>query len=80
MTRKISVLTSINLPDGNRCVDLFARPDGTFGFEEYRRDIEDARGWFAVGFFGDLTFDNEDDALRAAQSRIPWLKDAMTGR
>lgn len=80
MARRISVLKSIDLQDGNRCVDLFARADGTFGFEEYRRDIEDARGWFPVGFFGDLVFDSEDDALRAARSRVPWLKDAMTDR
>ena len=31
------VLRSIETDDGGRCVDLFARPDGTFGFEEYRR-------------------------------------------
>lgn len=80
MARKNSVLKSINLNDGNRCVDLFERPDGTFGFEEYRRDIEDGRGWFPVGFFGDLVFDSEADALRAARSRVPWLQDAMAGR
>jgi len=28
----------------DRCVDVFARPDGTFGFEEFRRDPEDM-GW-----------------------------------
>ena len=26
---------------GMRCVDLFRRPDGTFGYEEFRRDPED---------------------------------------
>jgi hypothetical protein len=38
------VLRSIETDDAARCVDLFVRPDGTFGFEEYRRDIEDGRG------------------------------------
>lgn len=35
------VLTSIETPDRQRCVDLFQRQDGTFGFEELRRDPED---------------------------------------
>ncbi|MEP7171919.1 MAG: hypothetical protein ABI705_00385 [Aestuariivirga sp.] len=25
----------------DRCVDLFERSDGTCGFEEFRRDVED---------------------------------------
>ena len=40
------VMKSINGHDDSICVDIFLRPDGTFGFEEYRRDVEDAR----VGF------------------------------
>ncbi|HEY2564091.1 MAG TPA: hypothetical protein VGI44_10300, partial [Acidimicrobiales bacterium] len=28
----------------DRCVDIFSRPDGTFGFEEFRRDPEDMGG------------------------------------
>ena len=38
------VLRSINDEDAARCVDIFLRPDGTLGFEEYRRDVEDGRG------------------------------------
>ena len=33
------VLRSIETDDGGRCVDLFARPDGSFGFEEYRNGV-----------------------------------------
>jgi hypothetical protein len=36
-----SVLASVEDSDGSRCVDFFSRPDGTFGFEEFRRDPED---------------------------------------
>ena len=43
------VLRSINDEDASRCVDIFLRPDGSIGFEEYRRDVEDGRGWFPVG-------------------------------
>ena len=40
--QKKLVLSSIETPDGGRCVDLFRTPDGSFGFEEYRRDAEDS--------------------------------------
>lgn len=36
------VLESIENPQHDRCVDLFTQPDGSFGFEEFRRDVEDA--------------------------------------
>jgi hypothetical protein len=36
-----TVLASIETDDGLRCVDLFRRPDGTFGYQEFRRDPED---------------------------------------
>jgi len=35
------VLASPSTPAVDRCVDIFSRPDGTFGFEEFRRDPED---------------------------------------
>lgn len=79
MADKNRVLKSINLQGESRCVDIFLRPDGTFGFEEFRRDSEDNRGWFPIGFFGDRVFENEDDALLEAQSKVSWLNDAMKG-
>jgi hypothetical protein len=39
-----SVLVSYQTVDASRCVDIFSRPDGTFGFEEFRRDPEDRGG------------------------------------
>jgi hypothetical protein len=36
-----SVFISIENFEHNRCVDLFSRPDGSYGFEEFRRDVED---------------------------------------
>ena len=35
------VFTSIENLEHDRCVDLFRRPDGSYGFEEFRRDVED---------------------------------------
>ncbi|MDE2362631.1 MAG: hypothetical protein KGM42_08125 [Hyphomicrobiales bacterium] len=73
MASKNTVLRSINNEDASLCVDVFQRPDGTFGFEEYRRDWEDNRGWFAKGGYGARAFDNEDEALQAARASVLWL-------
>ncbi len=79
MADRNRVLKSINSHGENRCVDIFVRLDGTFGFEEFRRDFEDGKGWFPIGFFGDRVFESGDDALREARSKISWLNDAMNG-
>ena len=77
MSGKNKVLRSINAPGESRCVDVFRRPDGTFGFEEYRRDSEDAGGWFPIGCYGDRTFGSMESVLREARARIPWLNAAI---
>ncbi len=70
------VLKSLEPPDGGRCVDIFVRPDATFGFEEYRRDPEDGGGWFPIGSYGALVYGKESDALADAVRKVPWLRDA----
>ena len=67
------VIRSINSEGLDRCVDIFRRPDGTVGFEEFRRDVEDARGWFPIGGHAGRIFENEDEALSAARVAIAWL-------
>ncbi|MCG8361604.1 MAG: hypothetical protein MI920_39105 [Kiloniellales bacterium] len=74
------VLQSINAEGDTRCVDILVRPDGTFGCEEYRREPEENRGWFPVGFFAERVFDGEGEALSAARARVPWLSDALVKR
>ena len=69
------VVQSIEAPGGACCVDIFHRPDGTWGFEEYRRDAEDGRGWFVTGFYGDQRFDSRAGAQGAAQDQVVWLTD-----
>ena len=39
------VLRSIENREHDRCADLFRRADGSSGFEEFRRDVEDAGAW-----------------------------------
>jgi hypothetical protein len=57
----------------DRCVDIFVRPDGTFGFEEFRRDPEDMGTWTAVAYYSAREFISEKDAVAAARDVVPWL-------
>lgn len=68
------VLRSINNEDASRCVDIFLRPEGTVGFEEYRRDAEDGRGWYPIGGYASLVFDDEGAAVQAAKADVMWLR------
>jgi len=70
---KPKVLRSIEADDGVRCVDLFQRPDGSYGFEEYRRDGEDPRGWYRSGSHGARRFATMAAALEQARAAVPWL-------
>lgn len=75
------VLSSIETPDGGRCVDLFRTPEGGFGFEEFRRDPEDGagegRGWYPIGYHGGGRHPTEAAAMAAARAAVPWLAEVM---
>jgi hypothetical protein len=66
-------MRSINLDGECICVDIFCRPDGTFGFDEFRRDPEDPSGWFSIGHFGDQVFADAEAALSKAKDTVHWL-------
>jgi hypothetical protein len=67
------VVRSINMDGDTQCIDIFRRPDGTFGFEEYRRDPEDGRGWYPVGSYSSRSFATLMDALASAKASVRWL-------
>lgn len=75
MQNKVS--RSIEAPGGSLCVDIFQRPDGSWGIEQYRRDAEDGSGWFMIGFLGEQRFVSEAGAVTAALENVPWLKDTL---
>ena len=77
---KNKVVHSFNLVGECKCVDVFRRDDGTFGFEEYRRDPEDGRGWFTIGFYGDQRFQSSADALAGAKAKVSWLEGVIGGK
>jgi hypothetical protein len=68
-----TVLASHQTPAADRCVDVFARPDGTFGFEEFRRDPEDMGAWTPVSYFSHREYGSAESALGAAVGAVPWL-------
>ena len=67
------VLESIEDDQHQRCVDLFLRPDGTFGFEEFRRDAEDSGAWTAVRYHSIAKHGSKKAALNAARAAVAWL-------
>ena len=74
------VFDSIENFEGDRCVDLFFRPDGSYGFEEFRRDPEDAGAWTPVQYYSGATYGSKDDALAAATGTVIWLGDKLARR
>lgn len=67
------VLRSIENAEHDRCVDLFRRPDGSFGFEHFRRDVEDAGLWTAVAYHSGRAYGSEAEAFAAAARAVSWL-------
>ena len=49
-------------------MDIFSRPDGTFGFEEFRRDPEDMGAWTPIAYYSGREFLSEADAIAAARA------------
>lgn len=77
MSRRIHpswvVVDSLENAEGNRCVDIFRRADGSFGFEEFRRDAEDRGAWTPVQYFSATRHDTRQAALVAARRAVLWL-------
>jgi len=67
------VLASLENAHGDFCVDVFARADGSFGFEEYRRDPEDGR-WRNLHRYASLVFASQSEATAQATRTVAWLK------
>jgi hypothetical protein len=63
------VLASPSTSSVDRCVDIFVRPDGRFGFEEFRRDPEDMGTWTPVAYYSAQEFDSEQDAVTGVDRR-----------
>jgi hypothetical protein len=71
------VFISVENFEHDRCVDLFSRPDGSYGFEEFRRDVEDRGEWTPVHYYSGATYPSPEAALAAAMQSVTWLEDAI---
>jgi len=67
------VLESLHNSHADRCVDVFVRADGTFGYEEYRRDHEEGGTWFPLNRYSRHVFPTQDRALAHAKATVQWL-------
>jgi hypothetical protein len=74
-----SVLSSPSTLALDRCVDIFRRPEGTFGFEEFRRDPEDMGGWTPIAYYSAWEYESEADAIAAARAAVAWLPAVLDG-
>ena len=73
MSRK--VLASFEDAHRSHCVDIFVRVNGTFGFEEFRAEVDGGGAWQSLGRYARLSFASGAQALREAQLRVGWLED-----
>lgn len=72
MSRK--VLASFEDAFRSHCVDIFLRTDGTFGFEEFRREVDGNGSWQSLGRYSGLSFVSGAQALDEARLRVAWLE------
>jgi hypothetical protein len=81
MSRRIDkswlVLASVENSEHDRCVDIFSRPDGSFGFEEFRRDVEDRGQWTPVQYYSGVAYFSPAEMLDTAERCVPWLADSL---
>jgi hypothetical protein len=59
-------------------VDIFSRPDGTFGFEEFRRDVEDGGQWAPVQYYSGVSYVSSAETLETAERCVPWLAEILS--
>jgi hypothetical protein len=75
-----TVFVSVENSEHDRCVDLFSRPDGSYGFEEFRRDVEDRGRWTPVTYYSDVSHVSAAEALNTAERCVSWLTGALAGK
>ena len=66
--------------EGDRCVDIFSRPDGTYGFEEFRKDPEDMGRWTPIKYHSGREYQSLTMALDAARHAVNWLGSVLDDR
>jgi hypothetical protein len=75
--RPLRVVASLHNDSVDRCVDIIANADATFGFKECRRDPEDGGGWTLVSYNPRAVFATQEQAIAAAKASVAWLRDRV---
>ncbi|HEU4377041.1 MAG TPA: hypothetical protein VFR73_00595 [Hyphomicrobiaceae bacterium] len=75
-----NVVTTVHNRDADRCVKIIKQADGTFGFQEFRRDPEDVGRWTLVTEVARTDFITQLQAMAAAQEEVAWLGDQRTAK
>ena len=65
-----NVVTTLHNRDADRCVKIIRQPDGTFGFQEFRREPEDAGRSTLVSEGARGAHATEAQALAAARADL----------
>jgi len=78
MKKNYRVTRSFDNPEKNRCVDIIQTTDGTFQFQEWRREPEDISGWFLLQDSSPNTFGSEAQAILAAKLAVVWFEELST--
>ena len=69
------VVATLHSDDAHRCVKIIKQPDGRFGFQEFRREPEDAGGWTLVNDSPTANLASKEQALEAACAGVAWLRE-----
>ena len=66
------IVKRIESGTGDRAIEIFLRPDGSYGFEEFRF-VQPENAWIPIGP-GTVPFhDSAETAEADARGRIDWL-------
>jgi hypothetical protein len=68
----MQIVKTIVHPDGNRKMNVFQRPDGSFGFEEWHWGTEE-ECWYPFGKYSIAFIDTIEPALQEIRGRVSWL-------
>ena len=69
---KHKVFASFENEYNAHCVDVSQRADGSFGYEEFRRDAEDCGAWQSLASYSQQVFEVQAQALADANCCVNW--------
>jgi hypothetical protein len=75
--RAEQVLNSVHNDTVDRCVDIFRRTDGSFGYREFRLDPEDQGRWSLTAAHDRGVHGTYAEAIAAALGQVAWLAAAV---